>query len=122
MSKAEQTQTTQARTFEAVLREHGQHRDPIQHARHESVGEFFAVMALHADVDGPFERYEPIESNPWLVTGLAGATVTLREHDGLHALTTYVEGDVQTFSFERVEDARRAAKLWVVGAFEASAA
>lgn len=92
----------------------------MQSGLYDSIGEFLAVTGLHADLDAPFEKFEPSTSNGWLSPAYAAAaayrsdlTAPATEHP--YILATYVEGDVTRYRFTRFGDAARAGRLWAVG-------
>lgn len=89
----------------------------MQSGLYESVGQFHAVIALYADLDAPFEKFEPSPSNAWLSPAYATAAAYSNNPDTDHPfiLATYVEGDVTRYRFTRFEDAARAGRLWAVG-------
>ncbi len=87
---------------------------------HDSVNEFFAVTRLHADVEAPFEKFEPSPGNEWSTAGYAAAVAYRPDSsapagDYPFALAVYVEGDVTRYRFQRFEDAVRAGRLWSAG-------
>lgn len=92
----------------------------MQSGLHESVGDFLAITGLYADIDAPFEQFEPSTGNQWLSPGYATAVAyrsdpTAPTTDHPFILATYIEGDVTRYRFTRYEDAARAGRLWAVG-------
>lgn len=92
----------------------------MQSGLYDSVGQFFAVTGLYADLDAPFEKFEPSPSNDCLSPGYAAAVAYRTDPsapttDHPYILATYIEGDVTRYRFTRFGDAARAGRLWAVG-------
>jgi hypothetical protein len=111
--------TTTPRNFRAHVELTAQHPLPkMQAGLYESIGDFYALVGLYADLDEPFEKFEPSTGNEWLSAGYAGAVAyssMSSEGDYRYTLAVYVEGDVSRYNFPRFEDAARAGRLWAAG-------
>lgn len=111
--------TTTPRNFRAHVELTAENATPsMRSGRHDSVVEFFAIAGLHADIDEPMTKFEPVAGNEWLSAGLAGAvayTPMTGEGEFPVTLAVYVEGDVTYYRFRRFDDAARAGRLWAAG-------
>lgn len=112
---------TTPRNFTAHVELTAENSSPaMKSGLHESVTGFLAVAGLYADLDAPFETFEPVQGNEWLSAGYAAA-VAYRPDSSAPAtaypftLAVYVEGDVTHYRFPRFEDAARAGRLWAAG-------
>ncbi|MGO2933130.1 hypothetical protein [Microbacterium sp.] len=111
--------TTTPRNFRAHVELTAENANPAMvPGLYESIGDFYALIGLYADLDEKFEKFEPVPSNEWVSAGLAG-TVAYRSMsatgDYPYTLAVYVEGDVTRYNFPRFEDAARAGRLWAAG-------
>lgn len=84
----------------------------MQSGLYDSVGQFFAVTGLHADLDAPAMQFEPSGYTAAVAYRTDPSTPTT---DHPFILATYIEGDVTRYRFTRFEDATRAGRLWAVG-------
>lgn len=80
---------------------------------YESIGEFFAVTGLYADLDAPFEKFEPAAGYTAAVAYRSDPSAPTTDYPFI--LATYVEGDVTCYRFTRHGDAARDGRLWAVG-------
>lgn len=115
------TTSTTPRDFTAHIANTAQDATPaMRSGLHESIGDFYAIRYLHADIDAPIEKFEPTLSNEWLSPGYAGAIAYRTDPsapatDHPFILATYIEGDVTSYRFTHYEDAARAGQLWATG-------